>query len=346
MIDVRFRTVWQNAVLACPDISATVCRVAMSISQFMHPGNECFPSYERLAERSSVSRDTAIRAVKRLEVAGWLGVTRTMGRKSNTFTMLMPASVAVPEPLIATPNEADLRSLEVVEQSQAGATVARLEQSQAGATVGACERPQAGATVAKQEQSQMAPSTVAELCGPKNNKNISLLTPQAQTCTDTDAAFEELWEIWGNVLDKGKARSAFHRAVNGLHVDPSTIIGAARDRRIGRRLSGDVPEAVPLARWLRGEGWSAETKPASSRETKASQVKRADIFIEEGTPQWKAWREDYKRNGKGLIARSFPSKPGRFGWHFESEWPPGSPPSGSFPVEPERVIRSPAFSYS
>jgi hypothetical protein len=345
MIDVRFRTVWQNAMLACPEVSGTVCRVGMVVSQFTHPGNECFPSYELLGQRAAVSRDTAIRAVKSLEAAGWLNVTRTKGRKSNTFTLLMPASVAVPEPLITTSSEADLRPLEGAQQSQAGATVARPEQSQAGATVGACERPQAGATVAKQEQSQMASSTVAELCGPKNNKNISPLTPQAQTGTDTDAAFEELWEIWGNVLDKGKARSAFHRAVNGLRVDPSTIIEAARERRL-RRLAGHVAEAEPLARWLRGEGWSVETRQAAAREPKAAEGKRADVFVEEGTAQWRAWKDLRKRQGRVLVARSFPSKPGRRGWLFESEWPPGSPPSGSFPIEPERVIQSPAFSYS
>lgn len=322
MIDVRFRTVWQNAMLACPEVSGTVCRVGMVVSQFTHPGNECFPSYELLGQRAAVSRDTAIRAVKSLEAAGWLSVTRTKGRKSNTFTLLMPASVAVPEPLITTSSEADLRPLEVVEQSQAGATVA------------------------KQEQSQMAPSTVKELCGPKNNKNISPLTPQAQTCTDTDAAFEELWEIWGNVLDKGKARSAFHRAVNGLRVVPSTIIEAARERRL-RRLAGHVAEAVPLARWLRDEGWSVDAKQAAARELKAAEAHPVKVFVEEGTPAWKAWKEHRRRQGLGVqSAIAFPSKRGRRGWLFESEWPPGSPPSGSFPVEPERVIRSPAFSYS
>ncbi|MCM5552408.1 helix-turn-helix domain-containing protein [Pleomorphomonas sp. NRK KF1] len=345
MIDVRYRTVWQNAVLACPEISATVCRVAMAISQRLHPGSECFPSYELLGKSAAISRDTAIRAVKWLEGAGWLGVTRTKGRKSNTFTLLLPASVAIPEPLQIPTICNDVRPLEVVEQSQADATVARFEQSQAPATVAPSERPQAGATVAEKEQSQIAPSTVAELCDPKKHKNIYPLNPPTQPGNDIDAAFEELWEIWANNTDKGKARSAFHRAVTGLRVLPETIIAAARERRL-KRITGHVGEAMPLARWLREEGWSAETKPASSSGLKASEAKQARIFVEEGTAAWKAWKEHRKRKGLSLVARSFPSKPGRFGWYFETEWPPGSSPSGSFPAEPMGVIRSPAFSYS
>lgn len=312
MIDVRYRTIWQNAVLACPEISATVCRVAMAISQRLHPGSECFPSYELLGKSAAISRDTAIRAVKWLEAAGWLGVTRTKGRKSNTFTLLLPASVAIPEPLQIPTSSNDVRPLEVVEQSQAVATVAP------------SERSQAGATVAEKEQSQIAPPTVAELCDPKKYKNIYPLNPPTQPGNDIDAAFEELWEIWANNTDKGKARSAFHRAVTGLRVPPETIIAAARERRL-KRLAGQVAEAVPLARWLRGEGWSAETKPASSREQKASEAKRADIFVEEGTAAWKAWKEHRKREGKGVqSAFAFQSERGRRGWYFETEWPVGS----------------------
>lgn len=323
MIDVRYRTVWQNAVLASPEISATVCRVAMAISQRLHPGSECFPSYELLGKSAAISRDTAIRAVKWLEAAGWLGVTRTKGRKSNTFTLLLPASAAIPEPLQIPTICNDVRPLEVVEQSQAGATVARFEQSQAPATVAPSERSQAGATVAEKEQPQITPPTVAELCGPKKYKNISPLNPPTQPGNDVDADFEELWEIWANNTDKGKARQAFHRAVTGLHVDPSTIIEAARDRRIGRRLSGDVPEAVPLTRWLRGEGWSAETKPASSREPRPTETKRPEIFVEEGTAAWMAWKEHRKRKGMGVqSAFALQSQGGRRGWLFETEWPP------------------------
>ena len=335
MIDVRYRTIWQNAVLACPDLSATVCRVAMAISQCLYPGNDCFPSYELLGKNAAVSRDTAMRAVKGLEAAGWLGVMRTKGRRSNTFMLLMPASLAIPEaPALMTGNDA-VRPLAVSQQSQAGATVALSEQSQAGATV------------AKMEQSQIAAPTVAQLCNPKNSKNISPLNPPTQPGSDIDAAFEVLWTIWSNDADKGKARSAFHRATSasGLGVSPEAIIAAARERRL-RRLTANASEAVPLARWLRGEGWSGEAKPASAHERKPAQAAKPQVFVEEGSPAWTAWRTYRQRQGKSTPSSTFASQSGRRGWHFESEWPPGSVASGSFLSAPVREQSCPGFSYS
>jgi hypothetical protein len=329
VIDVRFRQIWFNAVLACKELPAPVRLVAQAIGHVMNVGTgQCNPSYETLGERTGQSARTCMRAVKTLEAADWIAVVRTKGRHSNNFVLKMPASAAVSVDLTT---ELPLQTAEApavmvaeTNRDKALSPFAPAQPCQSSVTVPVSQPCHSSVTDAEEQQCQIEPPTVTELCHPNNKNKYIPLKPPTQTGTDIDAAFEELWEIWANNTDKGKARSAFYRAVTGLRVDPSTIIEAARDRRIGRRLSGDVPEAVPLARWLRGEGWSAETKPASSREPKASKVKRAEIFIEEGTPQWKAWREDYKRNGNGLTARSFPSKPGRFGWYFETEWPVGS----------------------
>lgn len=321
MIDVRFRDIWQRAILSCHDVPPNVCRVAMAISLRLYVGRgNCFPSYERLAEDAAVSRDTVIRAVKTLEAAGWLGVIRSKGRKSNSFTLLMPPSMAVDVGTCQAIDAELSQSMAPAEQSQAGATVATPEQSQAAATVAPVERPQAAAAVAEMKQSHIEAQTVAEPCHPKKIEENTPLTPQASS--GTVAAFEKLWEVWENDTDKGRARAAFHRATSpsGLNVPAETIIEAARSRRI-RRFTSNVPEAVPLARWLRDEGWAVAAKRSTSGERQAVQPARPLVFVEEGTPAWRAWQDAKRREGKRFTARSFPSQPGRLGWYFDSEWP-------------------------
>jgi hypothetical protein len=329
VIDVRFRQIWFNAVLACKELPAPVRLVAQAIGHVMNVGTgQCNPSYETLGERTGQSARTCMRAVKALEAAGWIAVVRTKGRHSNNFVLKMPASAAVGVDLATElplqTEAAEARAVMVAEtnRDKALSPFTPAQPCQSSVTVPVSQPCHSSVTDAKEQQCQIEPSTVTELCHPNNKNKYIPLKPPTQTGNDIDSTFEELWEIWANNTDKGKARQAFHRAVTGLRVDPSTIIEAARDRRIGRRLSGDVPEAVPLARWLRGEGWSAETKPASSGELKASEAKRPDVFVEEGTAAWKAWKEHRRRQGKGVqSAIAFPSERGRRGWHFETEWP-------------------------
>lgn len=342
MIDVRFRQIWFNAVLACGDLSPVVRLVAQAIGHAMNVGTgQCNPSYDTLGDRTHQSARTCMRAVKALEDAGWVAVVRTKGRHSNSFVLKMPASVAVDvdlgsgftpqsevaaSPTATAPAANGDKALSLfvpAEPCPSSVTVASGEPCQSSVTVEGAEPCHSSVTDADGQQCQIGPATVTELCHPNNKNKYTPLTPLAQSGTDIDAAFEELWEIWGNDADKGKARSSFHRAVTGLRVDPSTIIEAARERRL-RRLTGHVVEAEPLARWLRGEGWSAETKPATSRKPRPAQGARPEVFVEEGSAPWKAWKEFRRRQGKGTPATSFASQGGRRGWHFPTEFPAGS----------------------
>lgn len=335
MINVRARQVWQDAILASPTLSPTVRCVAMAISFAMHIGGEgCFPSYQLIASRSACSRATAMRAVKTLEEAGWLGVARTSGRHANSFTLLMPGDQS-----ISTGSEtrqladfhadkaADLRVSCPDHADKVAAFSCRTRNQE---TVSAPIQHAANGIIQKQplngiipnhERSQNRPATVAKPCDPKREEQDSPLKPPTQTGTDLNAAFEELWQIWANGTDKGKARSAFHRAVTGLNVAPETIISAARERRL-KRLTGHGAEAEPLARWLRREGWSIETKPASTGSPLTDQARHPTVFVEEGTEAWKAWRSYRQHLGKGTPSTTFASQGGRRGWHFETEFPP------------------------
>lgn len=330
MIDVRFRQIWFNAVLACRELPAPVRLVAQAIGHLMNVGTgQCNPSYETLGERTGQSARTCMRAVKVLEAAGWIAVVRTKGRHSNNFVLKMPASAAVSVdlatelPLQTAAAEAPAVMVAETNRDKALSPFTPAQPCQSSVTVPVSQPCHSSVTDAEEQQCQIEPPTVTELCHPNNKNKYIPLKPPTQTGTDLDAAFEELWEIWANNTDKGKARSAYHRAVTGLRVDPATIIEAARDRRVSRRLAGDVEETVPLARWLRGEGWSAETKPASSRGPKPAETKRPEIFVEEGTAAWMAWKEHRKRNGMGVqSAFALQSQGGRRGWLFETEWPP------------------------
>lgn len=277
-----------------------------------------------------------MRAVKTLEAAGWLGVARSNGRHANSFTLLMPGDQSI-SPDADIRQLADFRSDNTAdwpvsypdraERIEAVSCHAHNRETVSGDILHADngiiqKRPLNGITP-KPERSQNRTATVAEPCDPKREEKYSPLNPPTRTGTDLNAAFEELWQIWANGTDKGKARSAFHRAVTGLNVTPETIISAARERRL-RRLTGQVAETEPLARWLRKEGWAGEPASAPSRDPKSAYAAKASVFVEEGSAAWNAWKDSRKRQGLSLVARSFPSKPGRFGWYFESEWPVGS----------------------
>lgn len=213
MIDIRARQLWQDAVLASPDLSPAVRCVAMAIGFAMHIGGQgCYPSYQLIADKSACSRATAIRAVKTLEAKGWLGVARTGGRRANNFTLLMPASLAVPiceeirqlaDYCVGKPATLPESRSDKVDQRR---EFAALPDDQSGQMAeffsipdgqhDTSDRPkeplgdQLNGSIQKQplngsntdlERLQIAPATVAEPCTPKKKKNIPPYTPRIAT---------------------------------------------------------------------------------------------------------------------------------------------------------------------
>jgi len=317
MIDVRYRQTWFDAVLADAELSPTVCRVAMALGFSMHIGSgDCYPSYDLLGKKAACSRDTAMRAVKTLEAGGWVRIARSKGRKSNAFTLTLPATltakVETVDAAFATVPDAPDATVDTLAPVSNGGTAMQ--------PLALPQQSQADATVARMKQSQIEAATVAELCDPKRIEKIPPYNPPIAQPAKVNDAFETLCEIWSDDIgDRGRARTAFTRAVSVLNVDPDKIVAAARERRI-QRLSSHGAAAEPLATWLRREGWAVPPKLAMARQSTGQTM--SQVFVEEGSDAWRAWVAHRRHEGKTVPATAFSSKQGRRGWLFPSEYPP------------------------
>ncbi|WP_237152396.1 helix-turn-helix domain-containing protein [Oryzibacter oryziterrae] len=321
MIDFRARQAWFNAVLACPDLPPTVRLVATALGFAMHVGNgQCFPSYETLGAKCAMSARTAMRAVQALEASGWLGVARTKGRRSNTFTLLMPSDQQI-EP-DQSGQLTDLLALGSTAIEDYAAKPAPPNSDKAMSLLPPGEPCQSFVTVVDGQQCQTAHPTVTELCHPKIIENIPPYNPPIAQPSKVNDAFELLCEIWSDDIgDRGRARTAFHRAVTALTVDPDKIIEAARERRL-MRFTGRALPPEALAQWLRREGWSALPSLGSRKHERPSAA-LSRVFVEEGSEAWRAWVRYRQANGQSKPpATTFAGERGRRGWHFPSEMPP------------------------
>lgn len=78
------RQAWRNAVRDSElDVTAKV--VAWTLDTYMDSHGDGWPSLALLAAGAGVDVRTVIRAVKRLELAGLIGVTRSRGRHANRY---------------------------------------------------------------------------------------------------------------------------------------------------------------------------------------------------------------------------------------------------------------------
>lgn len=315
MIDVRFRHVWMGAVLADKRLPDGCKLIALALANTINVASgACHPSYETLAKNTNKSRDTAMRAVKRLEAAGWLGIARTKGRKANSFTLLMPSNLAV------TPAIGDVEQAVSTVAPREDATVNGRKYTQ---PLPNNEQSHMAATDANRQQSQIDGSTVAKLCHPEQiEQNPPYSPPVAQQePTSVDPQFEELWKQWGDGDGKGKARSAFHRAVNALGVSAETILEAAEKQFAERFWDRKTKTKPSLSRWLRDEGWANKPKSAPAEKPSTRRV-----FVEEGTPAWNEWVAYRQRQGKKIPSETMQLEGRRRGWHFPSEYPPVETP--------------------
>jgi len=74
--------------------------------------------------------------------------------------------------------------------------------------------------------------------------------------------------------------------------------------------------------WLLARRWSRET---GEFRVAARHADGARVWVREGTPEFEAWRENYRATGRRLptIQRRVGGQL-QTGWMFESEWPPNS----------------------
>lgn len=172
----------------------------MTVGFAVHVGSTAWAmTYDEIGAQTGCSKDTATRAVKRLEEAGWLNVQRTGGRRANTFVLRLPPPLQFPD----DDERTQIGSLRPNKNAEAGKIAAlpsvkngssgTVEQPHSSAAVEgghdeensrramrpleAGERPQSYAADANEQQPQMGAPTAAELCGPIKIKEIKPYNP-------------------------------------------------------------------------------------------------------------------------------------------------------------------------
>jgi hypothetical protein len=81
---------WKLAVRAS-DLDPTAKLVALTLDTWMSKAGTAWPSRRSIASGAGLSVDAVDKAIKRLEAAGFLVVSRTKGRRSNSYQ-------AIPQP--------------------------------------------------------------------------------------------------------------------------------------------------------------------------------------------------------------------------------------------------------
>jgi len=125
---------------------------------------------------------------------------------------------------------------------------------------------------------------------------------------EPETDFDRFWDAYPpRKGDRGKtpARALFEKAVKS-GVDAEDIIHAAKQYAASEKENLNTPFIMQAQRWLRNKRWKDyEFKPMKP----GTAIGSAQVFVAEGTPQWKAWQKIKKTPCV------------QFGWWFPSEWP-------------------------
>lgn len=85
-------TVWRDAVRDS-NLDPTAKLIAYTVSTFMNGTGSCYPRKLLIAVRCGRSVRTVDRAIRRIELAGYLVVGRSLGRTSNRYEATLPNPV-------------------------------------------------------------------------------------------------------------------------------------------------------------------------------------------------------------------------------------------------------------
>ena len=99
-------------------------------------------------------------------------------------------------------------------------------------------------------------------------------------------------------------------------------------RRAWNKLSNEQKQSAvqaapdaPGDRWL--GYWLEDGREMAKFKVAARSSARARVWVPEGTPEFEAWRENYRANGRHLpTVQHRVGGQLQTGWMFESEWPP------------------------
>jgi hypothetical protein len=85
--------VWRDAIRDDRELGRTARLVAHTLSTYMNAGGHAWPSVALLAIGSRMSQRGVQKALRELEAAGYLDVSFSAGRSSNSYTAILPSTV-------------------------------------------------------------------------------------------------------------------------------------------------------------------------------------------------------------------------------------------------------------
>jgi hypothetical protein len=155
-------------------------------------------------------------------------------------------------------------------------------------------------------------------------------SPSDPACPANDFSIDELLNRFRAAYPKRNTpssqkpiREALAAAIK-TGADPKAIIDGANRYASDMHKAGRVGSQYIKSpeKWVREEGWTAYV---AATQTSASNPR---VFVEVGSPQWKAWDSYWRRKRGGPPPETDYPHGGRTkrGYRFESEWPPDHEP--------------------
>jgi hypothetical protein len=145
--------------------------------------------------------------------------------------------------------------------------------------------------------------------------------------------FDRMQNTTGEAVASPASKPSFARLFDDYPHPPGAVEIPAyhpHARRAWNKLSTEQKQSAQLTaqkalgkRWL--GYWLDDGRETGKFKVAAQHTGEARVWVREGTPEFEAWREDYRASGRRL-----PTSQNRVGgqlqtgWWFESEWPPNS----------------------
>lgn len=179
-----------------------------------------------------------------------------------------------------------------------------------------------------------APEAETELEAEKKEDIRAVAKP---TRSAIEVSFEELRKVYPKRAGADPKSPAFKvfRTFVAAGVDPQAIIDGAR-RCAEKEKSKVGTEFIPqLVKWLRDRRW--EDYNAGAAEAKQCEARAAEsgFYAADRSAELDAWDAHYRAT-KGINA----PRDGRFGWRFETQWPPGCDPPKKVGVVAEPSLQA------
>lgn len=81
--DHRWFRVWSNAAKQANKVGTTAIAVYVVLASHTNADGQCYPSAARLGKMLGIHKGTVVRAIRRLEAAGWVVADKSKGGSSK-----------------------------------------------------------------------------------------------------------------------------------------------------------------------------------------------------------------------------------------------------------------------